>query len=319
MRRATSPRRSTTTRVATLACALLAPVLAAAPSFAASRSFARSPHAAVAFPKATGTFGQSPTITYPSSNPPTTLQSKVLVSGKGSVVHKGDLLVANYLGQIWKGKTFDSSYTRKFPIGVPIGVKQVIAGWDKVLVGARVGSRILMVVPPADGYGKAGSPSAGIKATDTLVFVVDVLANYPSGDKLTGTAAFVAKSANGVTVVGNVGVKPTITVAKSAVQPKKEIVQLLDRGTGPLVAPGLVVVDFALANWTGVVQESTWTTGTPYGATIGLTGQSSLLDSLVGFHVGSRLLLETPKNSSGGPFAVVVDLLAQTPTEKLGK
>ena len=33
-----------------------------------------------------------------------------------------------------------------------------------------------MVVPPAEGYGDAGQPSAGIEGDDTLVFVIDVLA-----------------------------------------------------------------------------------------------------------------------------------------------
>jgi len=34
---------------------------------------------------------------------------------------------------------------------------------------------VLLVIPPADAYGKAGQPQAGIKGTDTLVFVVDIL------------------------------------------------------------------------------------------------------------------------------------------------
>jgi peptidylprolyl isomerase len=38
-------------------------------------------------------------------------------------------------------------------------------------VGQTVGSRVLLAFPPADGYGAAGQPSAGI---DTLVFVVDI-------------------------------------------------------------------------------------------------------------------------------------------------
>jgi len=33
----------------------------------------------------------------------------------------------------------------------------------------------MLIVPPADGYGKQGNPHAGIKGTDTLVFVVDVI------------------------------------------------------------------------------------------------------------------------------------------------
>ena len=40
-----------------------------------------------------------------------------------------------------------------------------------------MGSRLLLVVPPKDGYGAAGSPPK-ISGTDTLVFVVDILAAY---------------------------------------------------------------------------------------------------------------------------------------------
>ena len=54
---------------------------------------------------------------------------------------------------------------------------QVIKGWDNGLVGQKVGSRVLLVIPPAEGYGTAGSPPK-ISGTDTLVFVVDILAAY---------------------------------------------------------------------------------------------------------------------------------------------
>lgn len=49
------------------------------------------------------------------------------------------------------------------------------AGWDSGLLGVRTGSRILMVVPPSEGYGSAGNQQAGIRGTDTIVFVIDVL------------------------------------------------------------------------------------------------------------------------------------------------
>ncbi len=51
----------------------------------------------------------------------------------------------------------------------------MIPGWDKGLVGQKVGSQVLLVIPPAEGYGAAGAPNAGISGTDTLVFVVDIL------------------------------------------------------------------------------------------------------------------------------------------------
>ena len=53
------------------------------------------------------------------------LESKVLVSGNGTQVKKGSLLVANYVGQIWRGKVFDSSFSRNQLAPFPIGVNQV--------------------------------------------------------------------------------------------------------------------------------------------------------------------------------------------------
>ena len=58
------------------------------------------------------------------------------------------------------GKEFDSSWSRNQPAGFSIGVGEVIPGWDKALVGVKVGSRVLLVVPPADGYGSAGQSAA---------------------------------------------------------------------------------------------------------------------------------------------------------------
>jgi len=54
-------------------------------------------------------------------------------------------------------------------------VGQVIPGWDERLVGRTVGSRVILEIPPADGYGEQGNEQAGIKGTDTLFFVVDIL------------------------------------------------------------------------------------------------------------------------------------------------
>jgi peptidylprolyl isomerase len=85
--------------------------------------------------------------------------------------------VVQYTGMNWRTKkVFDSSWSRSEPWGTPIGEGQVISGWDKGLVGQTVGSRVLLVIPPADGYGKTGSSAAGIKATDDLVFVIDIIA-----------------------------------------------------------------------------------------------------------------------------------------------
>lgn len=51
----------------------------------------------------------------------------------------------------------------------------MIKGWDQALVGKNVGSRVVLAIPPALGYGEEGNKQAGIKGTDTLYFVVDIL------------------------------------------------------------------------------------------------------------------------------------------------
>jgi FKBP-type peptidyl-prolyl cis-trans isomerase len=130
----------------------------------------------VTAPAANSTAG--PTITIPAkTTAPKTLQVKPLIKGTGAVVKAGQDIAVQYTGVIWRtGKVFDSSWARNTPLTTVIGEGQVIKGWDTGLVGQTVGSRVLLVIPPADGYGSAGASQAGINGTDTLVFVVDILA-----------------------------------------------------------------------------------------------------------------------------------------------
>ncbi len=105
------------------------------------------------------------------------LQVGTLVKGEGELVKKGDTIVVDYLGQVFDGKEpFDESYSRGTPLITEIGTEGgVIDGWDQGLVGVPVGSRVVLVIPPDLGYGPEGNPGAGIKGTDTLYFVVDIL------------------------------------------------------------------------------------------------------------------------------------------------
>ena len=116
-----------------------------------------------------------PTITPPTGTPPTTLVSQVLIKGDGPVITSGQTVLMQYTGMIWaSGKVFDSSWGSG-AVDFPVGVGQVIPGFDEGLVGQTVGSRILLVIPPDKGYGTQGNAQAGIAGTDTLIFVVDLL------------------------------------------------------------------------------------------------------------------------------------------------
>ena len=115
-----------------------------------------------------------PTITVPKTAAPTTLVSQNLIDGAGAVVASGQTITVHYTGVLWTdGSVFDSSWSRKSPASFVIGQGQVIPGWDKGLVGKKVGSRVLLVVPPADGYG--AQANGKIPANSTLVFVIDIL------------------------------------------------------------------------------------------------------------------------------------------------
>ena len=104
------------------------------------------------------------------------LRKAVLLKGKGPVIEKGQTIAVRYLGQTFGGKKpFDENFSQPGPTSFGIGTGQVIKAWDQALVGATVGTRMVIEVPPRLGYGEQGNEQAGIKGTDTLVFLIDVL------------------------------------------------------------------------------------------------------------------------------------------------
>jgi peptidylprolyl isomerase len=116
------------------------------------------------------------TIKVPGGPPPTQLVVQPVIEGGGDVVEVGQTITVHYTGVIWAtGNEFDSSWADASPTQFVIGMGRVISAWDKGLVGKKVGSQIMLIVPPGEGYGEKGAPGAGISPTDTLVFVVDIL------------------------------------------------------------------------------------------------------------------------------------------------
>jgi peptidylprolyl isomerase len=120
-----------------------------------------------------------PVIPRPSGSPPRRLETDDLVRGKGPEAKAGDTLTVHYSGVAFStGEEFDSSWNSGDPYRFPLGQGQVIAGWDKGLVGMRRGGRRMLTIPPELAYGPAGQPPA-IGPNETLVFVVDLLAIAP--------------------------------------------------------------------------------------------------------------------------------------------
>jgi len=271
-----------------------------------------TPTARGPLPAVSKAFGHTPVITFPSNAPPKKLTVKVLHEGTGPVVARGDLVVANYVGQIWQGAVFDTTFDARVPDAFQIGEKRVMAGWDKTLVGMRVGTRVLLVVPPADGYGKNGVSTEGITGKTTIIFVMDILGTYGPGDVGDAHAVVLRHGADGVHVSGAPGEKPTITFAKKVAAPKTTLTVMLAEGDGPPLEPGFVVVQGVEQAWDGGVIDSTWTNKTPAAAPVGIPHDSSLLDSLVGTPLGSRVLIISPQKTNETSAEVgVIDLVAE--------
>ncbi len=130
--------------------------------------------APVASPSPAGTFGKAPTVIVPAGAPPTTPEMSDLITGTGPAAKIGQKLTVQYvLATYSTRKVIQSSWTAQ-PFTFTLGAGQVITGWDKGMVGMRVGGRRELILPPSLGYGSVAR-GGGIAANDTLVFVVDLL------------------------------------------------------------------------------------------------------------------------------------------------
>ncbi|NUO57196.1 MAG: FKBP-type peptidyl-prolyl cis-trans isomerase [Hamadaea sp.] len=119
-----------------------------------------------------------PTVTFTGdAEKPSGLQVTDIVEGSGDAAKIGDSVAVQYVGISWSTqKQFDSSWDRgaqPFTVA-PLGQARVIDGWNQGLVGAKVGGRRLIVIPPNLGYGAQGAGGV-IGPNETLVFVVDVV------------------------------------------------------------------------------------------------------------------------------------------------
>jgi peptidylprolyl isomerase len=107
--------------------------------------------------------------------PPADLVIEDITLGEGPEARPGQQATVHYVGVSFStGGEFDASWNQGSPFTFPLGGGRVIAGWDRGVVGMRVGGRRKLVIPPHLGYGDRGAGGA-IKPGETLIFVVDLL------------------------------------------------------------------------------------------------------------------------------------------------
>lgn len=256
-------------------------------------------------PSVSGSFDTQPKLTVPKGKPPTTTQVKVVIRGSGQALKTGDLAVVDDYGRTWDSATpFENTYDAGTPPDtLPVGTGQIqLTGLDKALVGVPAGSRVLIVIPPKEGFGLVSQLPTGVKKTDTAVLVFDVLAGYhgnagPSGQQVSsGGGALPTVTSTSLTQ------KPTLSIPKTS-PPTKLSVTTLIKGNGPAVTKGQeLVVQYLGQIWaSGKEFDSSWQRGAPTAFTVG-NGQliKAWDQGLVGIPVGSRVLIVAPPDSAYG-------------------
>ncbi len=93
--------------------------------------------------------------------------------GTGEAVKEGDTISVNYIGTTQDGVQFDNSYTRGEPYTFRVGEGKVIEGWDKGLIGMKVGGNRILVIPASMAYGNR--QVGPIPAGSNLVFALELV------------------------------------------------------------------------------------------------------------------------------------------------
>lgn len=259
-----------------------------------------------------GDFGERPRVDFPTPVTPETTQCTEVIEGDGERLVEGQQALVGLA--VYNGATGEDIQVIGFddeePVPVLLGAN-TLPGLSKGLSCASEGSRVVVVVPPADAFGEEGNASLGIGAEDSLVVVFDV------------HEAFLAR-ANGTPQVTRDGFpavvtapdgRPGITVPDEDPFETTEV-EVLKRGHGEEVESGdQVLVHYTGVGWEdGTVLDSTWQQRGPTAIVVGedaaAQGSPAFAESLEGLTVGSQVGIAVPADEAGNPAAFyVVDIL----------
>jgi FKBP-type peptidyl-prolyl cis-trans isomerase len=284
-----------------LACLVIAGCGSSKPAPAASPTATSTGNANAAV-TVSGVFGTTPVVNIPKLKATNKLTVKTVIQGTGTTVTKTDSMAANFVLYFWDG-TSSALKANTFTSNPTMIGGTMLPGLESALIGQKVGSRILAVVPPADAYGTSGNAQLGITGTTTLVFVIDVIKSYADTASASGT-----QESNGggtlPTVSAHPGGAPTVAIPASA-PPSTLVTTTLIKGSGPKVVKGqYVIAQYAGYIWrTKKVFDSSWTSGSPFGFVMQASPEQVISgwdSGLAGQTVGSRVMLVIPPKDAYG-------------------
>jgi FKBP-type peptidyl-prolyl cis-trans isomerase len=287
-----------------LACLVIAGCGSSKPSASSSSSSSAAANSSNANASVTvaGAFGATPVVKIPKQNANNKLTVKTVIPGTGTTVTKADAMAANFVLYFWSG-TSNTLKANTFTQNPTVIGGTMLPGLETALIGQKVGSRVLAVIPPADGYGTSGNSQLGITGSTTLVFVIDVIKSY--ADTASAVGSQVSTGGGSLpTVTAHAGGAPTITIPANN-PPSGLVTKTLIKGSGPKVVKGqYVIAQYTGSIWrTKKVFDSSWTSGSPFGFVIGASPEQVIPGwdtGLVGQTVGSRVMLVIPPKDAYG-------------------
>lgn len=315
----TLPIALSTTLTAVLAAATLTACSTASP---ASACEATPSGAASGSVKVTGAFDDAITVdtTYPLDV--TTTERSVVIQGTGDPLENGSTAEIRYT--IYNGATGeiieDSRDLSVDPIPFVYEAGTSVPGLESVLHCATTGSRIVGIIPAAEGFGEAGIPDIGLEAGQSLLFVADIVSVEPTPEPTEAATTPQAAAelpatsvwTTDIPVVDLTADPPTVTIPDTA-PPAELVITVLEEGDGEVVPnPATVTLDYLGISWdTKEVFDSSYSRGAP--ATFSTSGViKGFAAGIVGQKVGSTVLVSIPPTYAYGTDPAAHDLGGQT-------
>ena len=242
--------------------------------------------------------GDNPKLTVGKDFKTGSTETHVVTKGTGEEVADGDSVKVNYVAVNGRtGKQFDNSFTSKSPLTLTLDDTTAMPGFLKGLTGQKVGSRVLVAIPPKDGFGQART-ELGIKADDTMVFLFDIVAKVPA--KADGKAKKLPADVPAIVEKDGHpdGFKPS---KKTPDKVSKASSHVVIEGDGAEIEKGQTITSQYVGQIypDGEVFDSSWTKGAPASFSLDQVIQC-WKDLIPGHKVGSRVVLICPADTAYG-------------------
>ncbi|MEV6332654.1 FKBP-type peptidyl-prolyl cis-trans isomerase [Streptomyces sp. NPDC051909] len=244
-----------------------------------------------------GEIGKRAVIELPPGSPPVDrFVVSVVSEGKGPAVRDKDWVTLGFSAKDWSSRTdLPSTYDAgQAPQIYQLGSGRIL-GFDRALVGHRVGSRVLVIGSGSAAFGARASTGSA----KMIAAVIDIASTVHPDSSVVGKER---QPASGIPQVRGKGERAEIAVPESA-EPSQLLSHVLVEGSGPRVQPGQnILVQYSGFLWkSGKKFDSSWKRGGAVGFQIGTgRGMKAWDQGLVGRAVGSRLMLVAPPSFAYG-------------------